>query len=335
MSPIKSANKWLCSSFAIAASLLVLSEPSHAQDAPLCDATQVSSNQLPVLEAQCPIGQGVWSNNIPSTETSVYWIQCGLLDALMPLSTAKPLYRQISTHVWMKPEAKGYRCLLGPYTDSRVASRELAKVKTLRDYKDAFIRHISRASAHASPVKPVAAGETNITNSITPQISQENNRRTSTPKANTVVKVPATATTAQKPSPSKTSSQNSRPKQVEPVATLPTTVSSSVSIRFRAQVHNKQYTLPYLDSNNYQFYMEHNQAWNRLDYQTAIKVCSDLDMRLVNSTEWEALLASKVMTREQWPVQLPYWGDGQKGLFTSGKVVPVKANTQLNVLCVK
>ncbi|GAL22553.1 hypothetical protein JCM19235_3133 [Vibrio maritimus] len=80
--------------------------------------------------------------------------------------------------------------------------------------------------------------------------------------------------------------------------------------------------------------MEHDKAWNRLSYNSAIKVCSDLDMHLVSNSEWQALVDSKVMVNNQWPLQMPYWGDGQMGLFTNGKVSPLKGNTLLNVVCV-
>ncbi|WP_325205784.1 SPOR domain-containing protein [Vibrio sp. 03_296] len=49
----------------------------------------------------------------------------------MPLADAKPLYKQITTDVWMKPENKAYRCLIGPYQSFAQASKDLKQVKKL------------------------------------------------------------------------------------------------------------------------------------------------------------------------------------------------------------
>ncbi|MEF1295621.1 SPOR domain-containing protein, partial [Vibrio parahaemolyticus] len=112
----------------------------------LCQATQASDKELPMLEKSCPIGQGVWGKKVPQRGNDFYWIQCGLLPKPMPLAKAKPIYSKITTDVWMKPEAKGYRCLIGPYTEFSKASADLRGVKTLSNYREAFIRVVGQGS---------------------------------------------------------------------------------------------------------------------------------------------------------------------------------------------
>ncbi|MDG2643873.1 SPOR domain-containing protein, partial [Vibrio parahaemolyticus] len=112
----------------------------------LCQATQASDKELPMLEKSCPIGQGVWGKKVPQGGNDFYWIQCGLLPKPMPLAKAKPIYSKITTDVWMKPETKGYRCLIGPYTEFSKASADLRGVKTLSNYREAFIRVVGKGS---------------------------------------------------------------------------------------------------------------------------------------------------------------------------------------------
>ncbi|MEI8633736.1 hypothetical protein P4S72_19945 [Vibrio sp. PP-XX7] len=87
------------------------------------DATQASTQELPLLDRTCPIGRGLWGKGIPRKTDSTFWIQCGIYRKPMPLKQAKILYQNISTDVWMKPEAANYRCLIGPYDQINVASR--------------------------------------------------------------------------------------------------------------------------------------------------------------------------------------------------------------------
>ena len=84
-----------------------------------------------------------------------------------------------------------------------------------------------------------------------------------------------------------------------------------------------------------QFYMEYGIAWNRLSYDRASEVCSSQKMRLPNPEEWKLLNDSQVMTKKQWPIHLPYWGENRQGLFTSGKVTQLTGTSLLNVVCVK
>ncbi|EKO3514516.1 SPOR domain-containing protein [Vibrio fluvialis] len=295
----------------------LFSLPVHAKDF-LCDATQASSNQLPVLDKACPIGQGLWGNSAPKKRDSNFWIQCGLLKEPLPVDKAKVLYQKISTDVWMKPEQKGQRCLIGPYTDYAQAKKDLAGVRSVPGYKEAFIREVrkngSEVAGVAAPVKKPAPKPA--------------------PKAEKVVKAtpvkvaPVAAPVTKPAAPAPTG---------KTLQTPPKAASSGgdVVIRHQTVLNGLTYVVPYTMADNVQFYMEHNLAWNRLSYDDAEKLCRSQSMRLATEEEWKQLLSSKVMEKEQWPVYLPYWGFNKKGLFTSGKITNLKGTSLLNVLCVK
>lgn len=59
--------KWiLCCNLSVA--LLLFAPIASAESDYLCDAQQAAVNQLPVLDAACPIGDGLWAKS-PSGET--------------------------------------------------------------------------------------------------------------------------------------------------------------------------------------------------------------------------------------------------------------------------
>lgn len=76
-----------------------------------------------------------------------------MLSKPMPLATVKTLYEHISTDIWVKPESKGARCLIGPYSDFALASKELKKVKKLATFEQAFIRQVVKTSAQQPVMK--------------------------------------------------------------------------------------------------------------------------------------------------------------------------------------
>ncbi|MFC5079183.1 Sporulation related domain protein [Vibrio thalassae] len=296
-----------CFSFrALLGALLLTSSvvplPVYADDV-LCDASQPSTSALPVLDKSCPIGNGIWSSEVPVSSTSLYWIQCGILDAPMPLSQAKTLYANITTDVWMLPQSNSYRCLIGPYSDTDLAKQELTQVKALPRYRDAFIRQVERRPSATTPPQRTAK--------VMPPVS-----------ANAVAPKSIEDTTEQPV------------KKAEKITPLATSAQATLSVRLETTVNGLHYRVPYIANSSHQFYIEHDKAWNRLSYQAAIKVCSDLNMHLASYDEWQALIKSQLMQKNRWPLQMPYWGDGQKGLFTNGKVSPLKGNTLLNVVCV-
>ncbi len=286
--------------------LCFASQPLYAADAEqfLCGGTQTSTNELPQLNSDCPIGSGLWGDSKPKGKDSTFWIQCGLLNNPMPLSRAKVLYQHISTDVWMKSEGKTMRCLIGPYEDYATAKKELSNVRKEKLYKEAFIREVRKGGKD-----PVVAPNP-------------------APKKKPAVKKPSQPKVAPK-------TTAKAPTATQSAARATTTATENGSIRRKATVNGLQYAVPYAMDSKIQFYMEHDLAWNRMNYQDAQASCKQQGMRLATEQEWMQLLNSKVMEKDKWPVYLPYWGEGSKGFFTTGKVNTLKGTSLLNVLCVK
>ncbi len=279
---VRNGRRLLWLSF-LSITLVSHSMTSHAADA-LCSASQASTNELPVLEEDCPIGKGIWGQKAPRSAESVYWIQCGLLDAPLSLKQAKPLYGKISTDIWMKPESKKYRCLIGPYSDVDVLEEELQQVRSLRANKDAFARQVNPQQDQAkqsssAAVEPIA-------------------------------------------------------KKVQTIKPMATKAQPDLIVRISTSIDDKTYVAPYSSKGSHQFYMEHDKAWNRVSYNEAIEMCSALDMRLIDEKEWQTLRLNSSMRKDKWPEQMPYWGSGQKGMFSNGRIAPLKGNTLLNVACI-
>jgi hypothetical protein len=287
---------------------LVLFQTAWAEDF-LCDATQASVDQLPILDKACPIGQGLWGNQKPKGQSSTFWIQCGVLNQPLPLLQAKAFYAHISTDVWLKPEAKTYRCLIGPYTDYAQVKKELALIQQIPGYKEAFIREVVKGRTQSgSPIK----------------------------KAITAQAAPTAKKITKKSLPKPRVEMTSAPLSTKlSTKALAPSVPPAVEVRLSTTTNGLQFVVPYLRSSDEQFYMEHGLAWNRLSYEVAEKTCQQMAMRLVTEEEWQHLLDSKQMDSNQWPIHLPYWGWSQKGLFTNGKVSRLKGSSLLNVICVK
>ncbi|WP_165309967.1 SPOR domain-containing protein [Vibrio ziniensis] len=282
----------------------------------LCGGTQTSTNELPLLNSNCPIGHGLWANATPKGQDSLFWIQCGLLDQPISLNQAKVLYKHISTDVWMKPEGKDLRCLIGPYEDYATAKKELAGVRSEKRYKEAFIREVRKGEQDTPVVtkKPVTKPKS------APKKVAEVKPAVTTPKP--MVK----AEPKMKPESSSKSTKASASVAKD---------AAMVTIRREATLNGVHYVVPYVMDEKEQFYMEHDLAWNRLSYAAAEKRCQQLQMRLAMEVEWKQLLDSKLMEKENWPIYLPYWGLNNKGFFTTGKVTTLKGDSLLNVLCVK
>ncbi|MBB1465312.1 SPOR domain-containing protein [Vibrio sp. SG41-7] len=299
----------------IAASLLVSSQVSA--ESVLCDATQASTNQLPQLEQSCPIGKGVWGSKAPKrhSDNELFWVQCGLLNKPLSLSRAKPLYEKISTNVWMKPEGSDYRCLIGPYSTFSDARKDLAQVRKVPGYGEAFIRMVDKSKTSSQPIVAKAAA----------------------PKAIESKAVKPKAPAKPKPVAAK---QAAAVTSAAAIQTLPSGNASSdndleIEIRVTADVAGSQYAIPYLLDHQQQFYMEQGKPWSRLDYDSAELVCNQVNMKLMSEKQWQSILSSKVMEKQNWPMHLPYWGEDKKGLFTNGNVNQLKGSSLLNVMCVK
>ncbi len=265
----------------------------------LCDATQASTNELPVLEKSCPIGKGLWGNQKPKHNQSTFWIQCGLLNKPLSLAEAKALYNVVSGDVWNKPEDKGTRCLIGPYQDYKQARADMLNVRKVKSYEEAFIREV--ASKSAGMAKPAPAPR------------QKNKSKAVEPKQVATSAVPVATT----------------------MSTADTEMPSEVTVRLTAEVSGVTYKVPYLMFSDEQFYMEHGLPWNRLNYKTATELCAEMDMMLPTEAQWQQLLDANIMSKNKWPMHLPYWGKDRKALFTTGKVSQLKGTSLLNVACIK
>ncbi len=303
--------------FLIGLPFCFVSQPTWAAESEqfLCGGTQASTNELPQLNSNCPIGKGLWGNSVPKGKDSQFWIQCGLLNESMPLSRAKVLYKHISTDVWMKPEGKALRCLIGPYEEYATAKKELAGVKSEKLYKEAFIREVRKGEQDTPVVAP--------------------KKTESKPKSAPKKAVEAKPVPVVKPKPA----VKIEPKTKEPkkIANVDPSVAkeATVTIRRETTLNGLRYVVPYVMDEKEQFYMEHDLAWNRLSYAEADKRCLQQQMRLATEAEWKQLLDSKIMEKDKWPVYLPYWGLNNKGFFTTGKVNSLKGTSLLNVMCVK
>ncbi|MEG3692211.1 SPOR domain-containing protein [Vibrio coralliirubri] len=300
----------------IAASLLVSSQVNA--ESVLCDATQASTNQLPQLEQSCPIGKGVWGSKAPKrhSDNELFWVQCGLLNKPLSLNRAKPLYEKISTNVWMKPEGGDYRCLIGPYSTFSDARKDLAQVRKVSGYGEAFIRMVDKSKTSSQPI-----------------VAKPAEPKAVTPKAPAKVE--------SKPTPKPVAAkQAAAVTSAAAIQTLPSGNASSdndleIEIRVKADVAGSQYAIPYLLDHQQQFYMEQGKPWSRLDYDSAELVCNQVNMKLMSEKQWQSILNSKVMEKQNWPMHLPYWGADKKGLFTNGNVNQLKGSSLLNVMCVK
>ncbi|NOJ05747.1 SPOR domain-containing protein [Vibrio splendidus] len=298
----------------IAASLLVSSQVNA--ESVLCDATQASTNQLPQLEQSCPIGKGVWGSKAPKrhSDNELFWVQCGLLNKPLSLSRAKPLYEKISTNVWMKPEGGDYRCLIGPYSTFSDARKDLAQVRKVSGYNEAFIRMVDKSKTSSQPI---------VAKPAEPKMVK--------PKA------PVKPKPAPKPVAAK---QAAAVTSAAAIQALPSGNANSdndleIEIRVTANVAGSQYAIPYLLDHQQQFYMEQGKPWSRLDFDSAELVCNQVNMKLMTEKQWQSILGSKVMEKQNWPMHLPYWGADKKGLFTNGNVNQLKGSSLLNVMCVK
>ena len=291
----------------------------------LCQASQASNKELPVLEQSCPIGKGVWGKKVPQGGNDFFWIQCGLLPKPMSLAKAKPIYGKITTDVWMKPEQKGYRCLIGPYTEFAKASQDLQRVKTLSTYKEAFIRVVGKGGS--VPAKQTTPMTKPVVKPVAPAVTAATRANTDAFKTKEAPAKVASKSTQPEPVAAKSA------KMTKPVQ--PTIKNDNVEVRLKTVLKGKTFVVPYLIENNNQFYMEHGKPWNRLNYASSKKVCQQLSMDLASASEFKTLRASRVMEKNNWPLQLPYWGKDKKGLFADREPNQLTGTSLLNVICVK
>lgn len=300
------------------AALLVWTAVTPANATPfICDATQASSNSLPVLSDGCPVGKGLWGKQLPPKDAHSFWIQCGVFGKPLSLAEAKPIYDVISTDVWMKPEKSHYRCLVGPYDSYPIARVELQKVQKIAKYKQSFIRTFGASEAQQTASAPVPKAKP------TP--------KTAAPKTVTPPAVPKKMS----PPPAAAPVMAAAPKPQPQVPVPASTSASQIEIRKSAKLDGFEFVIPFIESKSVLFYMENDKPWNRMSYDEASKTCASLNMKLATVPQWKKFLNSGLMQKENWPIYLPYWGQGSVGLFTSGKTSQLKGTSLLNVMCVR
>ncbi|MDB1122542.1 SPOR domain-containing protein [Vibrio algarum] len=298
-------------------SLAIPSLVSAADDEYICEAKQNSKNELPVLSQDCPVGSGVWGV-APAIDDGLFWIQCGLFNEPHTVKQAQVIYNAVTTDVWVKPEKKGYRCLVGPYEKYSVAQKDLVNLKKVSAYKESFIRNAS------APIKS-PSNTSAVTKPATKQVPKKAAPKPKSSPAAAVL-APVVDNPAQ-PKPTVKEAQTTAEKSTKP--------SETVVARRDAKIGDKYYAIPFLMDGYDQFYMEYGIAWNRLNYERAMQVCESQQMHLPTADDWKLLIDSQVMSKKQWPLHLPYWGDDKQGLFTSGKVTQLTGTSLLNVVCVK
>ncbi|MCW8347475.1 SPOR domain-containing protein [Vibrio sp. ZSDZ65] len=129
------------------------------------NADESGQSAVPTLNAECPIGKGIWGGAKIQPELQTYWIQCGFFRSSISVDDWKPLQQRLDKPVWVKPEKEGLRCLIGPYDGYSQAKVGQSAVQALPGYKDAFLRAlpqgISVKTVHSSkPLSPDRKYET-------------------------------------------------------------------------------------------------------------------------------------------------------------------------------
>ena len=109
----------------------------------------------------------------------------------------------------------------------------------------------------------------------------------------------------------------------------PTTIRKAVMIN---QTH---FVVPFSHDTTEGFYMEGKMPWLRATAQHAQEICQQIDMNLVTKEQWKILADSTIMKKDKWPMQLPYWGANDLGLFKDGSTKKLKNTSMLNVVCTK
>ncbi|MGR6860182.1 SPOR domain-containing protein [Aliivibrio salmonicida] len=237
----------------------------------LCTSQEVGVNN--VLPESCPIGDGLWGRK-PSKKVgySEFWIQCGLFKKTVSDDVIGLINRAVDAPVTMKNEGEVKRCLIGPYLDYSVASKELKSLQRQRLFKGAALREVDISTF---------------------------------PKAEVKVDVIA---------------------EPEP---------NPITIRKEVIINQDYFAVPFSDKGSEGYYMENNMPWLRATALYAQEVCQKIEMNLITKEQWQMLVDSTIMTKNKWPMQLPYWGANNQGFFKNGAVRQLKNTSMLNVVCTK
>ncbi len=133
----------------VSALYMLASLPAHA--AMVCDSGSRSESTLPILESECPIGKGVWGQKAPSHEEQSFWIQCGFVKPGSLRSAPRQLQDTVNQPIWLKPDVRGDRCLVGPYQSFENAKQDLLALRSIPSYRDAFIRSTTQKLTTTAP----------------------------------------------------------------------------------------------------------------------------------------------------------------------------------------
>ncbi len=330
----------------LAASLLVSSTVSanSSQLVPPCETAETTNNGISLLSSECPIGHGLWAKMKPKHENSDFWLQCGVYRKGVSSKNLARIQLRVSEKVSVKLTKKGYqRCLVGPYKAYENAVGDMTALRKNRIFKDSFIREVKLSdviviepqaksvAAEATVAAVVVKPEPTIVAPASTEVLPEPQAKT---EPDVVPSVEAVAVVAET-------------EVVEVVEVIPVVEEIEVmeekavetvgnmEVRRQAVIDGRTYLVPFVSGEKERTYMEHELPWSREDFLSAAKICQSFDMALVTTEQWRVLRDSKRMEKESWPLQLPYWGENEQGMFMDGQATKLKSAALLNVVCVK
>lgn len=330
------------------ATALLMSTSVHANSSQLvapCETANSTKNGISLLSSECPVGNGLWANMKPKHENSDFWLQCGVYRKGVSSKNLARIQLRVSEKVSVKLTGKGFqRCLVGPYKAYENAVGDMTALRKNRIFKDSFIREVKLSDVVAIEPTVQIAVKPAATAVVAPAVIAK-------PESTVVEPVITEQVIAAEPMKEATTPVDPAP-QVEAVAepvviaVLPVAVkeepieekavhsTDKLEVRRQAVIKGHTYLVPYISGDTERTYMEHDQAWIRENFASATKICQSLDMTLVSTEQWKTLRDSKRMESESWPLQLPYWGENEQGMFMDGFGTKLKAAALLNVVCV-
>ncbi len=310
------------------ATALFMSTSVHANSSQLvapCATAESTKNGISLLSTECPVGNGLWANMKPKHENSDFWLQCGVYRKGVSSKNLARIQLRVSEKVSVKLTGKGFqRCLVGPYKAYENAVGDMTALRKNRIFKDSFIREVKLSDVVAieptvqTTVKPAATAV------VAPAVIAK-------PESTVVDPAPQVEAVAE---PVVVAILPVAVKE-EPIEEKAVHSTDKLEVRRQAVINGYTYLVPFIGGDTESTYMEHDQAWIRENFASATKICQSLDMTLVSTEQWKTLRDSKRMESESWPLQLPYWGEHEQGMFMDGFGTKLKGAALLNVVCVK
>jgi hypothetical protein len=133
--------KWV-SSFIVFFALAIQSSHALSDDQSHC-IVQPSTAQVTLkLDPGCPYGEGLWGDRSPTKADSTLWIQCRFDSFPLSEQVYSFLYANVSAVIVEQHDGKGYRCLIGPYTDHQQAMLEQQHLKRYPQFSTVFLREV-------------------------------------------------------------------------------------------------------------------------------------------------------------------------------------------------